>query len=520
LTALTTSGNGQSGAMFDVVNISASAMNIGSIDQCFFSGTSNNMYIYTKTGTWNGFQANPGAWTLVGGPVVTPHGVAPQLDPIPIVVNVTIPPGQTQAFYVTGDAATTVAYTNGTAAPLVIGGVIASNADLQILGGIGVAYPFGAAFGLPTIGRLFNGRINYCPVGAGTVFATNTSLGTGCYLKPASFYEFWPAPPTGFDLSNTSFTLNPASGGYVVTTGGSFIPVGTTSTPVTIAVGDDVETTVTLAAMGAFPTPTGPAASLVVCSNGFVSTALGNGVPWTPDVAGFLNAPQTAWRVWRDYANNLGGFVKFEESATVSVVTYENVRQYLGTGPADDSTFQLQFYPSGAVTFAFGTMSTTNTSAAGYLVGYSPGGNNVDPGNTDISVALSSGAIITAATDLLPLSMTAVNRPITGTNWNRTVGNIPAGSPFGMTIYGIADPNIPDLGFIGMPGCPLRSTLDLIDGPFLIGGPTANVSFPIPNNPAILNFHLFTQGVVFTIPPLNAFGAITSNGIDGKIGDF
>jgi hypothetical protein len=165
-------------------------------------------------------------------------------------------------------------------------------------------------------------------------------------------------------------------------------------------------------------------------------------------------------------------------------------------------------------------MSTTNTSAAGYLVGYSPGGNNVDPGNTDISVALSSGAIITAATDLLPLSMTAVNRPITGTNWNRTVGNIPAGSPFGMTIYGIADPNIPDLGFIGMPGCPLRSTLDLIDGPFLIGGPTANVSFPIPNNPAILNFHLFTQGVVFTIPPLNAFGAITSNGIDGKVGDF
>jgi hypothetical protein len=524
LTALTSSGNGQNGAMFDVVNISTGAMNIGSIDQCFFGAGSNNMYIYTKTGTWNGFQANPGAWTLVGGPVVTPHGVAPVLDPIPLVVNVTIPPGATQAFYVTGDAATTVAYTNGSTAPLVIGGVIASNADLQILGGIGVAYPFGGTFGLPTIGRLFNGRLNYCPVGSGTVFATNTSLGTGCYAKAASFYEFFPNPPTGFDLSNTSFTMNLAGGGYVVTSGGSFIPVGTTSTPVAIAVGDDVESTINLAAMGPLPTPTGPAASLVVCSNGFVSTALGNGIAWTPDVAAFLGAPQTSWRVWHDFANNLGGSVKFEESATVSVITWDNVRHYAGTGVADDSTFQMQFYPSGAVTFAFLTMSTaTNPSiaaGAAYLVGYSPGGASMNPGSTDISAALLAGAIITPAADVQPLSMTGLTRPVTGTNWNRQVANIPAGSPFGLTIYGIADPNVPDLGFIGMPGCPLRSTLDLLDGPFIIGGPTANVTFPIPNNPVLVNFHLFTQAVVFTIPPLNAFGAITSNGIDGKVGDF
>jgi hypothetical protein len=30
---------------------------------------------------------------------------------------------------------------------------------------------------------------------------------------------------------------------------------------------------------------------------------------------------------------------------------------------------------------------------------------------------------------------------------------------------------------------------------------------------------LFTQSAVFQVPPLNAFGAITSNGVRGTLGD-
>jgi hypothetical protein len=495
-------------------------MSIGSFDQCFHTAGSSNVYVYTKTGTWNGFENTPAAWTLVGGPVVTAHGAAPSLDPIPLPINVTIAQGATQAFYITCDTLSSVEYTNGVGAQ--IGAVIASNPHLQVLGGIGKVYPFGTSLGLPTQGRLWNGRINYCLVTVGTVIATNTSLGTGCISRFASFYEDFPDPPTGFDLGNTSFTMTPAvGGGYSVSTGGAFVPVGTTSTPLVIAAGDDVEQTVNLAAMGPFPTATGPASSLTVCSNGFVSTGTGNGTNYSPDVLVFLNSPQHCWRVWHDFdlSPQGSGSVKFEESATVSVITWDNARSYAGSGPLDDSTFQLQFYPSGAVTFAFATMSTTNVSGTGYLVGYSPGGNSTDPGSIDLSVTL-GGGITANGTDVLPLTLAATTRPITNTNWTLQVSNIPATGIFGVSIYGIADPGITNLFFLGMPGCQLRSTLDLIDGPWIVGGATQNYSFAVPNSASVLNFHLFTTAAVWTLPALNAFGAITSGGIDGMIGDY
>ena len=60
----------------------------------------------------------------------------------------------------------------------------------------------------------------------------------------------------------------------------------------------------------------------------------------------------------------------------------------------------------------------------------------------------------------------------------------------------------------------LRSTLDLIDGPWVVTGATKNYSFAVPNNPAVVNFHLFTQAIVWLVPPQNPFGAITSGGVD------
>jgi hypothetical protein len=65
----------------------------------------------------------------------------------------------------------------------------------------------------------------------------------------------------------------------------------------------------------------------------------------------------------------------------------------------------------------------------------------------------------------------------------------------------------------------LRSTLDLLDGPWLVTGTTQNRALPIPNTPTVLNFNLFTQAAVWTVPPPNQFGAIISNGVRGTIGD-
>jgi len=71
-----------------------------------------------------------------------------------------------------------------------------------------------------------------------------------------------------------------------------------------------------------------------------------------------------------------------------------------------------------------------------------------------------------------------------------------------------------------MPGCQLRSTLDVIAGPWIVGGSTHNYSFAIPALPtSLIGFQLFTQSAVWQVPPVNAFGAITSNGVRGTLGN-
>ena len=151
VTTTTAAGNGQNGTMFNIVNTSATAITIGSFDQCFLgAGTSAQIQIYTKAGTWSGFESNASAWTLVGSTTNFAHGVAPALDPLPIPVNVTIAAGATQGFYITGDTGTTVAYTSGVGQ---LGAVIGSDVNLQVTAGVGKSFPFGGTFGLPTAGR-------------------------------------------------------------------------------------------------------------------------------------------------------------------------------------------------------------------------------------------------------------------------------------------------------------------------------------------------------------------------------
>jgi hypothetical protein len=514
VTTLTTSGNGQNGVMFDIVNTSAGAINIGSFDECFFSGASSNMYIYTKVGTYNGSETNPAAWTLVAGPVVTPHGVAPALDPIPIVVNVTIPAAGIQGFYLTGDAATTVAYTTGVNQ---LGTVIGSNADLQVICGVGNAYPFGATFGQPTAGRLFNGRVNYCPLGAGTVLATNTTLGAGCLnVADVSSYENF-ATAASFDLSNTAITFLRNGTGYTAIPGITTY-VAPSGSATVLALSDDSEISVTLTS----PMPFGASGltnTLTVCSNGYVSSASGNGVGFSPAPATFLNGPQAWWSLgWHDFNPGAvgSGQVKFEQIGSIAYITWDGVWDFGGTAAANASTMQAQFdTATGTVHYVYGTMSTLGN---GFLTGYSEAGASADPGSMDISVALP--ATYTAAVfHVLPLALSAASRPITGTSWNLNVSSIPATGLLGVEILGLSDPGINDLFFIGMPGCGLRANLDVLNA-FLVAGATHAWSFNVPNNVALLNLHVYATSAVAQVPPVNAFGFITSNGIDGLIGDF
>ncbi|MEO6593340.1 MAG: hypothetical protein ABIP94_01145 [Planctomycetota bacterium] len=96
----------------------------------------------------------------------------------------------------------------------------------------------------------------------------------------------------------------------------------------------------------------------------------------------------------------------------------------------------------------------------------------------------------------------------------------PATTAFGVTIFGASDPGITNLFFLGMPSCQLRANLDVVVGPWLPTGTTYAYGGAIPPTPtSLVGFQLFTQAAVFQMPTVNAFGAITSNGIKGKLGD-
>jgi hypothetical protein len=234
-------GNGQNGTMFNIVNISASPIVVTGFDQSWFTTGSSDMEIYTKTGTWSGFEANAAAWTLVGSAAAVAHPVTLTYVPVPIAVAVPIGAGATQAFYITTTligTGNTVAYTTGVNH---IGMVIGTDGTLNVLGGPGKAYPFGASFGLPTAGRIWNGRVTYSCGGTPT-YQTN-SLGasfdvngnqsagfapavtTACYGAPITVNIGSTAVGNGYEIITSLAALVPAGGGALITGNGQIVNV-------------------------------------------------------------------------------------------------------------------------------------------------------------------------------------------------------------------------------------------------------------------------------------------------------
>lgn len=152
LQASNTAGNNHRGNMFDIV--ATNAVTILSFDASPMGNTT--IEIYYKTGTWNGFANTPSAWTLIGSaPVVYTGGFVP----VAVDVNITIPAGETYAFYVTSSVQGGVAlnYSNGTN----VGNVYSSDANITFLEGGGMEYPFTAGTGAVYQPRVWNGMIHY-----------------------------------------------------------------------------------------------------------------------------------------------------------------------------------------------------------------------------------------------------------------------------------------------------------------------------------------------------------------------
>jgi hypothetical protein len=502
LTTQTTGGNGQNGTTFDIVNLSATApVVITNFDQCWFSAGTSDIAIYTKTGTSQGFELSAVAWTLLASTTGVVHGVAPTLDPIPLTLTLTIPPSSTQGFYITSTNGNTVAYTTGSNHYTT---VIGSDANIQVRCGLGMSYPFGSGFGLPTAGRIWNGRVSYCVAGTGTVFATATSVGTGCVDRAsATFYETFASGT--FDLSNTSIMLLPSGNGYVVTPGGTtwWTPVGSN-----LALGDD-------AVSAALPLgftlnyPGGSTTDVYASSNGFVwaQSNTANGC-CTGDPAGFIAGAARWSPLWNDLNPSAGGTVIFDQDLPngAAYLTYTAVPEY---GTSNLQTFQVAFFSSGIVEIRWQACSILSHQM---LVGWTPGLAR-DPGSVDISASL---PIITQP-DLQALRLTSTPRPIGGTTINLTTGNITPTAIFGAVALGFTNPNLPLAG-IGMPGCTQYADHLAVLLYLPMGAPSVVMPFGVPN---LVNLQIALQSFLYD-PAAGAtpVGATASNGLAFVIGDW
>lgn len=374
--------------------------------------------------------------------------------------------------------------------------------------------------------------------------AFTANYGTGCYNIPGnnSFHQVFVDSPTAKTaLDGNSMTIARSGTTYTTTwngTGGpAFVAPGGGAT--TLVFADDDDGDVAYApAFGAIPTPTGPAATINVAVNGILTMAAtaNNVFDFTPaaaDITSNTAAPNTAiYGYWRDMllsdtAPAVNGTITAEEVGNMLYVSWNAVECY-ATALANPSTFQYQVnMVTGDVTVVWVSLdNSANTSDT--AVGVSLAGAGTTPG----ALTLATGLPVTLATNINPLTLGATGRPVitlggTGPSQNITLTgtNVPElvpGLATGLLFFGVVQiPAGIDLGplgvDVGMPGCNLYTTLDVVL-PFS-GTPGTQVLFnaaiPQPLSPG-LNF--YAQALALIVPnslpgPLNSFGGVMSNGV-------
>ncbi|MDP2388072.1 MAG: hypothetical protein Q8M29_16980, partial [Bacteroidota bacterium] len=163
------SNNGSRGVMFNIT--ATNGITITSFDANLYGGTTATYEIYYKSGSYVGSETNAAAWTLAGT-VNSLYVAANNVPtPIPITLNVYIPPGNTYGFYVTNTASGGVNYTSSATTNI----TLASDANMTVVGGVGKSYPFGSTYSY----RLFNGTVHYC-VGSCAVGSSVSATNVAC----------------------------------------------------------------------------------------------------------------------------------------------------------------------------------------------------------------------------------------------------------------------------------------------------------------------------------------------------
>ncbi|TAH40766.1 MAG: T9SS type A sorting domain-containing protein [Bacteroidetes bacterium] len=149
------------GAMFNVV--AGADITLDHLTANIKNGTF-NYRIYYKTGTFLGFETDPGAWTLIDSAMVTSvnngSSISNQPTVIPIDLNLTMQAGDTIALYMMAPVLSSV-YLTTTTTPWAT--EYSSNASLSISVARSVYQLFGTPFSTP---QIWNGSVSYCETGS------------------------------------------------------------------------------------------------------------------------------------------------------------------------------------------------------------------------------------------------------------------------------------------------------------------------------------------------------------------
>lgn len=348
--------------------------------------------------------------------------------------------------------------------------------------------------------------------GSGTI-AQATPYGTGCYTSYGAYAQTFAA--STFDLGGTASvtsTVNhaPIANGYTVQAGAN-----TWFTPVSANLGlldDSVSGAITLPFVFSFPG--GATTQVRMCSNGYLwLNGTSTLADYQPALATLVAGPARLAPLWMDLNPQQGGTCHYDvdPSGTAVYFTWNGVPHYTSGAAAAGNTCQVVLRNTGAVEFRYRSIgSQLNTCLVGRSRGVS-----TSPPNTDISAAMP----FPVTADLAGLTFTAVGRPILGTTQTLNLTNVPSpASSVGLVLAGFAQINPgTNLAFLGAPNCFLYNPGSVIVTLFPLGVSTP-WSLPIPNTPALANSHVYVQGAALVPPGTNAFGALTSNGVDLLLG--
>ena len=363
------------------------------------------------------------------------------------------------------------------------------------------------------------------------VTAAHSSYGTGCYTISDSLYAAYATATTASAaLDGSMLVLTPNGTSYLASrTTAAFVPPSGAAT--VLALGDDDVVTVPLATPFAFPG--GSTSALRVYSNGIIASAplaMTLAQSAAPSALTLLNEAAGAWYAWHDFdPSEVGsGAISTEQLGGVHYVTWNAVENHpAGSNP---STLQFQFdLATGVVRIVCSSLGNVGTDP--FLFGWSPAGPSVDAGPIDMGNALPQTI---AAQNALPLQLTAspapISTPTTGTLVTYTVNQVPEAAPgsgvrLALVVVSL-NQDLPgtSLASLGMPGCWLA--VGSLDVPVLCGGTGPTMTAPLGLNAGIPPGSRFFATAIafvqsFSLPNgMNAFGAVTSNGVASTIGRF